>query len=212
MLVVHLLVDTRDAMGANLVNGMCEGVAPLDRDDHGRRSVPAHPVEPHRPLARSRALQDSRRASSPARATRGEQARDGIIVAADFAARRPVPRRDAQQGHHERHRPVAIATGNDWRAIEAGAHAYAARGGRYSSLTNWWADERGQSLRPHRAADQGRHRRRAARVEPDRGAELALARRQVGDRARAGHGAPSVSRRTSRRSARSRPKASRRAT
>ena len=39
--------------------------------------------------------------------------------------------------------PIAIATGNDWRAIEAGAHAYAARGGRYSSLTDWWADEEG---------------------------------------------------------------------
>ena len=71
------------------------------------------------------------------------QARDGIIVAAEFATVDPYRATTHNKGIMNGIDPVAIATGNDWRAIEAGAHAYAARGGRYSSLTDWWADEAG---------------------------------------------------------------------
>ena len=87
MLVVHLLVDTRDAMGANLVNAHVRGRRAADRDDHGRRGVPAHPVEPDRPRARCARAARSRSTQLAARATRGEQARDGIIVAARLRAR-----------------------------------------------------------------------------------------------------------------------------
>jgi hydroxymethylglutaryl-CoA reductase len=142
MLVVHLLVDTRDAMGANLVNGMCEGVAPLIESITGgevflrilsnltdRALVRAHCKIPVEQLA--------------GRGYTGVQARDGIIVAAEFAAVDPYRAATHNKGIMNGIDPVAIATGNDWRAIEAGAHAYAARGGRYSSLTEWSADEHG---------------------------------------------------------------------
>jgi hydroxymethylglutaryl-CoA reductase len=142
MLVVHLLVDTRDAMGANLVNGMCEGVAPLVESITGgevflrilsnltdRSLVRAHCRIPVERLA--------------GRGYTGTQARDGIIVAGDFAAVDPYRAATHNKGIMNGIDPLAIATGNDWRAIEAGAHAYAARGGRYSSLTKWWADDAG---------------------------------------------------------------------
>jgi hydroxymethylglutaryl-CoA reductase len=142
MLVVHLLVDTRDAMGANLVNGMCEGIAPLVESITGgevflrilsnltdRALVRAHCKIPLAQLA--------------GRGYTGQQARDGIIVASEFAAVDPYRAATHNKGVMNGIDPVAIATGNDWRAIEAGAHAYAARSGRYSSLTDWWADEEG---------------------------------------------------------------------
>ena len=142
MLVVHLLVDTRDAMGANLINGMCEGVAPLIESISGGEvflRILSNLTD--RSLSRARC-------SIPVdalvgRGYSGEEARDGIIVAADFAAVDPYRAATHNKGIMNGIDPVAIATGNDWRALEAGAHAYAARGGRYTSLTNWWADEKG---------------------------------------------------------------------
>jgi hydroxymethylglutaryl-CoA reductase len=145
MLVVHLLVDTRDAMGANLVNGMCEGVAPLIESLTGgsvflrilsnltdRSIVRASCKIPVEALA--------------GRGYSGEEARDGIVVAADFAEVDPYRAATHNKGIMNGIDPVAIATGNDWRAIEAGAHAYAARGGRYSSLTKWSVDDAGNLL------------------------------------------------------------------
>jgi hydroxymethylglutaryl-CoA reductase len=142
MLVLHLLVDTRDAMGANLVNGMCEGVAPLVESLTGgsvflrilsnltdRSVVKARCRIPVEMLA--------------GRGYSGEEARDGIVVAGDFAEVDPYRAATHNKGIMNGIDPVAIATGNDWRAIEAGAHAYAARGGRYSSLTHWSVDEDG---------------------------------------------------------------------
>jgi hydroxymethylglutaryl-CoA reductase len=141
-LVVHLLVDTRDAMGANLVNGMCEGVAPLIESITGgevflrilsnltdRSMVTATCKIPVERLA--------------GRGYTGEQARDGIIVASDFAKVDPYRAATHNKGIMNGIDPIAIATGNDWRAIEAGAHAYAAHSGRYTSLTDWWSDDDG---------------------------------------------------------------------
>ena len=142
MLVVHLLVDTRDAMGANLTNGMCEGVAPLvEAITGGKVFLRILSNLTDRALARAQCR-------IPAEAMggtdyTGEQVRDGIIVATDFAQVDPYRAATHNKGIMNGIDPVAIATGNDWRAIEAGAHAYAARGGRYTSLTNWWANERG---------------------------------------------------------------------
>ncbi len=142
MLVVHLLVDTRDAMGANLVNGMCEGVAPLVESITGGEvflRILSNLTD--RSLARAHCKIPL--AQLAGRGYSGEQARDGIIVAAEFAAVDPYRAATHNKGIMNGIDPVAIATGNDWRAIEAGAHAYAARSGRYSSLTDWWADEEG---------------------------------------------------------------------
>jgi hydroxymethylglutaryl-CoA reductase len=142
MLVVHLLVDTRDAMGANLVNGMCEGVAPLIESITGGEvflRILSNLTD--RSVVRASCRIPVELLSG--RGYTGEQARDGIIVAAEFAAVDPYRAATHNKGIMNGVDPVAIATGNDWRAIEAGAHAYAARSGRYSSLTTWTADEEG---------------------------------------------------------------------
>ncbi len=142
MLVVHLLVDTRDAMGANLVNGMCEGVAPLIESMTGGEvflRILSNLTDRALVRASCRIPVDQ----LAGRGYTGEQARDGIIVAADFATVDPYRAATHNKGIMNGIDPVAIATGNDWRAIEAGAHAYAARGGRYSSLTEWRADDEG---------------------------------------------------------------------
>ena len=143
MLVVHLLVDTRDAMGANLVNGMCEGIAPLvETITEGKVFLRILSNLTDRSLARAEvhipvdALRGRRGFS-------GEQVRDGVVLAGEFAEIDPYRAATHNKGIMNGIDPVAIATGNDWRAIEAGAHAYAARDGRYSSLTQWRVAEDG---------------------------------------------------------------------
>jgi hydroxymethylglutaryl-CoA reductase len=141
MVVVHLVVDTRDAMGANLVNSMCEGVAPLiERLTGGkvflrilsnladRAMVKAEVVIPIEALA-----EDQRG---------GEAVRDGIILANHFAAVDPYRAATHNKGIMNGIDAVALATGNDWRAIEASAHAYASRQG-YHALTRWWKTDEG---------------------------------------------------------------------
>jgi hydroxymethylglutaryl-CoA reductase len=141
-LVVHLLVDTRDAMGANLVNGMCEGVAPLvEAITGGEVFLRILSNLTDRSLARATMRIPVERLAG--KGYSGEEARDGILIAADLAAVDPYRAATHNKGIMNGIDPLAIATGNDWRAIEAGAHAYAARSGRYSSLTRWWADESG---------------------------------------------------------------------
>ena len=141
-LVIHLLVDTRDAMGANLVNGMCEGVAPLIESIAGGE-VFLRILSNLTDRSLVRASCKIKLQELAGRGYTGEQARDGIIVAADFASVDPYRAATHNKGIMNGIDPLAIATGNDWRAIEAGAHAYAARGGRYTSLTRWWSDEDG---------------------------------------------------------------------
>jgi hydroxymethylglutaryl-CoA reductase len=142
MLVVHLLVDTRDAMGANLVNGMCEGVAPLlESITGGKVFLRILSNLTDRALVRASCKLPVHALAG--RGYSGEEARDGIIVAGEFADVDPYRAATHNKGIMNGIDPVALATGNDWRAIEAGAHAYAARNGRYTSLTTWSADEEG---------------------------------------------------------------------
>jgi hydroxymethylglutaryl-CoA reductase len=142
MLVVHLFVDTRDAMGANLVNGMCEGVAPLIESLTGG-SVFLRILSNLTDRSLVRASCKIPVEALAGRGYSGEEARDGIVVAADFAEVDPYRAATHNKGIMNGIDPIAIATGNDWRAIEAGAHAYAARGGRYTSLTRWSVDDAG---------------------------------------------------------------------
>jgi len=142
MLVIHLLVDTRDAMGANLVNGMCEGVASLvEQLTEGTVFLRILSNLADRALARAEVSLPV--ASLAGKGYAGERVRDGVIIAADFAHADPYRATTHNKGIMNGVDAVALATGNDWRAIEAGAHAYAARHGRYDSLTEWWADEAG---------------------------------------------------------------------
>jgi hydroxymethylglutaryl-CoA reductase len=142
MLVVHLLVDTRDAMGANLVNGMCEGVASLiEQITEGTVFLRILSNLADRALARAEVVLPVAQLAGKGYA--GERVRDGIIIAADFAHADPYRAATHNKGIMNGVDAVALATGNDWRAIEAGAHAYAARHGHYGSLTEWWKDEAG---------------------------------------------------------------------
>jgi hydroxymethylglutaryl-CoA reductase len=137
MLIVHLLVDCRDAMGANIVNDMAEGVAPLIEEVSGGRvrlRILSNLAD--RRLARARcAIREElmRRPGHP-----GEVVAEGVVEAYHFAAVDPYRAATHNKGVMNGIDAVGIATGNDWRGLEAGAHAYAARNGSYEPLTRWW--------------------------------------------------------------------------
>jgi hydroxymethylglutaryl-CoA reductase len=136
MLVVHLVYDTRDAMGANAVNTAVERLAPLIESlTGGRAHLRILTNLADRRLARARC-----RIPSSALAFEGysgERVRDGIYEAWALAEADPYRAATHNKGIMNGVDAVVIATGNDWRAIEAGAHAYAARSGRYTSLSRW---------------------------------------------------------------------------
>lgn len=142
MLVVHLIYDARDAMGANTINTAVERLAPTLEEISGGR---AH-LRILSNLADRRLARASCRVPVSALAFRdfsGEEVRDGVIEAWALAAADPYRAATHNKGIMNGVDAVVIATGNDWRAIEAGAHAYAARTGRYSSLSQWTIDDEG---------------------------------------------------------------------
>jgi hydroxymethylglutaryl-CoA reductase len=141
-LVVHLIYDVRDAMGANAVNTACERLAPLlEEITGGRTHLRILSNLADRRLARARCtIPLDQLAFGEFTA---EQVRDGILEAWAFAAADPYRAATHNKGVMNGIDPIVIATGNDWRAIEAGAHAYAARSGRYTSLTTWGTDADG---------------------------------------------------------------------
>jgi len=143
MLVVHLLVDTRDAMGANLVNTMCEGVASLvESMTGGRVFLRILSNFADRAMVRARCVIPIEDLTTKGHA--GEEVRDGVVLANEFACVDPYRATTHNKGIMNGVDAVALATGNDWRSIEAAAHAYAARGGRYTSLTRWYKGEQGE--------------------------------------------------------------------
>ncbi|NPD69863.1 hydroxymethylglutaryl-CoA reductase, degradative (plasmid) [Lichenicola cladoniae] len=133
MVVTHLIVDTRDAMGANTVNTMAERLAPfIEEWGGGKVSLRILSNLADRRLARARA-------TWPLAAIGGAGVRDSMIAAYRFAAADPYRAATHNKGVMNGVSAVVLATGNDTRAVEAGAHAYAARDGRYTSLTTWEA-------------------------------------------------------------------------
>lgn len=142
-LVLHLIYDVRDAMGANAINTACEHLTPVVEEITGGRvhlRILSNLAD--RRIARARC-------TIPVNALAfadfsGEQVRDGVIEAWAFAAADPYRAATHNKGIMNGIDPVVIATGNDWRAIEAGAHAYAARSGRYTSLTTWGKGAQGE--------------------------------------------------------------------
>ncbi|MFZ0487622.1 MAG: hydroxymethylglutaryl-CoA reductase, degradative [Arenicellales bacterium] len=142
MLVVHLLVDTCDAMGANLVNTMCEGIASLiETITDGKVFLRILSNLSDRSMVRSRCEIPVEHLSG--KGFDGEQVRDGIIIASDFAAVDPYRAATHNKGIMNGIDAVTLATGNDWRAVEAAAHAYAARGNGYTSLSRWFKNDAG---------------------------------------------------------------------
>jgi hydroxymethylglutaryl-CoA reductase len=142
MLVVHLIVDCRDAMGANAINSMCEAVAPLlEQISGGRAYLRILSNLSDRRLARARCVVPL--SALERDGLSGEEVAEGIMWAYAFAAVDPYRATTHNKGILNGIDPVIVATGNDWRAIEAGAHAYAARSGRYTSLSIWERDSAG---------------------------------------------------------------------
>jgi hydroxymethylglutaryl-CoA reductase len=136
MLIVHILYDCRDAMGANAVNTAAEAVAPLiERLTGGRVGLRILSNLTDRRTARAECLipvEQLTRDGVP-----GEQIAQAIFEAWAFAAADPYRAATHNKGIMNGIDAVAVATGNDWRALEAGAHAYATRKGRYTSVTEW---------------------------------------------------------------------------
>ena len=143
--IAHLIYDTRDAMGANAINTATEALAPLlEQITGGRVHLRILSNLADRRLARS---QVSIPTSELAFADySGERVRDGIIEAWAFAASDSYRAATHNKGVMNGVDAVVIATGNDWRAIEAVAHAFAARSGRYGSLSEWRVDDNGNLL------------------------------------------------------------------
>lgn len=141
-LVVHLIYDVRDAMGANAVNTAVERLAPhIERITGGRVLLRILSNLADRRLAR--AMVTIRKEDLSFDQFTGDQVRDGIIEAWAFAAADPYRAATHNKGIMNGVDPIVIATGNDWRAIEAGAHAFAARSGGYTSLSTWGMDSKG---------------------------------------------------------------------
>ena len=136
MLAVHLLVDVRDAMGANAVNTMAEAVAPLlERITGGKALLRIISNLAIYRLAEAEVVYEKD-------AIGGEEVVDKIVKAYEFASLDIFRAATHNKGIMNGIDAVAIATGNDWRAIEAGAHAYAGMNG-YKPLTIWQKDENG---------------------------------------------------------------------
>jgi len=143
-IVIHLIYDVRDAMGANAVNTACEKLAPLiEAITGGKVHLRILSNLADRRIARARCTIPVSELTVGFESFKGETVRDGIIAAWAFAATDPYRAATHNKGIMNGVDSVVIATGNDWRAIEAGAHAYAARAGRYTSLSTWGKDKDG---------------------------------------------------------------------
>ena len=141
-LVLHLIYDVRDAMGANAVNTAMERLSSRVTEISGGRVLLRilSNLADHR-LARTRVTILLNQLGFENFAP--EDVRDNIIAAWAFAAADPYRAATHNKGIMNGVDAVVLATGNDWRAVEAGAHAYAARTGRYTSLSTWGRDAQG---------------------------------------------------------------------
>lgn len=141
-LVLHLILDVQDAMGANAVNTALEHISPRVEQITGGRVL----LRILSNLADRRLAKASCTVPLEALAFenyKGEEVRDRIVEAWAFAAADPYRAATHNKGIMNGVDAVVIASGNDWRAVEAGAHAYAARSGRYTSLSTWSVDKSG---------------------------------------------------------------------
>ena len=140
MLIVELTIDVGDAMGANVTNTMCEAVAPMIEKLTGGKT-----------LLRILSNYSTKRMVSASAvfdkdAVGGEKVVDDIILAFQFAENDPYRAVTHNKGVMNGVIAVANSTGQDSRAIEAAAHAYASAGGTYSSLTKWSKDKNGNLI------------------------------------------------------------------
>jgi hydroxymethylglutaryl-CoA reductase len=141
MVVLHLIVDCVDAMGANAVNAMAEGIAPhVEALTGGKVYLRILSNLADRRLARASLRVPVSALASPKAGMSGEEVARGVVYAYRFADLDPYRAATHNKGVMNGIDAVALATGNDWRGVEAGAHAYAAQSGRYRSLTRFWIE------------------------------------------------------------------------
>ena len=143
MAVLHILVDVRDAMGANTVNTMAEAIAPRVAQiagGHTRLRILSNLAD--RRLARASVTLTPQALQTDS--VSGDEMIDGMLEAYALAQIDPYRAATHNKGIMNGIDPVVVATGNDWRAIEAGAHAWAARNGQYTALTTWERGKNGQ--------------------------------------------------------------------
>ena len=137
MIVTHLIVDVRDAMGANAVNTMCEAVAPMLQEiTNGKVRLKILSNLADKRLVKAKAIFDKEKMG-------GGSVVDAFIESYTLASIDPYRAATHNKGIMNGIDSLIIATGNDFRAIEAGAHAYAARNGQYTSLTSYYKDDNG---------------------------------------------------------------------
>ena len=137
MIVTHLIVDVRDAMGANAVNTMCEALAPLLEELTGgkvRLKILSNLADKR--IVKAKAVFDKERIG-------GESVVDTFLESYNLATIDPYRAATHNKGIMNGIDALIIATGNDFRAIEAGAHAYASRSGQYTSLSRYYKDKKG---------------------------------------------------------------------
>jgi hydroxymethylglutaryl-CoA reductase len=137
MIVTHLIVDVRDAMGANAVNTMCEALAPMLEELTGgkvRLKILSNLADKR--IVKATATFDKEKMG-------GEDKVDAFIESYTLASIDPYRAATHNKGIMNGIDSLILATGNDFRAIEAGAHAYAARSGQYTSLSKYWKDKDG---------------------------------------------------------------------
>ena len=144
MVIVHILVDCRDAMGANAVNTMAETIAPKIESMTGGTVILRiiSNLAVHR-LARVSAVFSPREMSDKGDASQGSEVIEGVLQAYHFAKADPFRATTHNKGIMNAISPVAIACGQDWRAVESGAHSFAAHERVYGSLTHWEKDSEG---------------------------------------------------------------------
>lgn len=142
MLVMHLIVNVCDAMGANTVNTMAETVTPLVEKLTGgqvRLRILSNLADLR--LARAEVVITPDQLKQDTLS--GEEVIERMLEAYEFAVIDPYRAATHNKGIMNGIDPVVVATGNDWRAIEAGAHVYAVKNGKYTSLTTWEKDHQG---------------------------------------------------------------------
>jgi hydroxymethylglutaryl-CoA reductase len=145
MVIVHILVDCRDAMGANAVNTMAESIAPRVESITGGTVILRiiSNLAVHRLARVSATFTPEEMVNSGESAEEGAKVIDGIIQAYHFAAADPFRATTHNKGIMNAISAIAVACGQDWRAIESGAHSYASHERIYGSLTHWEKDSEG---------------------------------------------------------------------
>ncbi|MGB1854540.1 MAG: hydroxymethylglutaryl-CoA reductase, degradative [Candidatus Thalassarchaeaceae archaeon] len=145
MIIAHILVDCRDAMGANAVNTMAETIAPRIESISGGTVILRiiSNLAVHRLARVSATFTPEEMSDSGNDAARGAEVIEGVLQAYHFAAADPFRATTHNKGIMNAISPIAIACGQDWRAVESGAHSYAAHERTYGSMTHWEKDSNG---------------------------------------------------------------------